>query len=192
MYVLRGAAGYNPVMALLTDWRDHRDRQMLPGAGRRVDEARKDGENLGYDRGIADALAVFANQMRVQMYDKWEMIPILTGHDILRVVMMPSIKLLKELMEQVDNEDLKDKKEQRDRRNEALSSWLFKTSEMLDKAALPEDMMQREIERHRQAVLDGQEEPTEEDREWILETLGKVKQQWSSIERLLPKGVKPE
>jgi hypothetical protein len=186
VYQMKPGRGFNPVMQLLSEWRDRRDRPLLTGA-RKVDEARKEGENLGYDRGVADALAVLANEMRVQMYDKWEMIPILSGDNILTQVMRPSLEKLVELEDTVG--DLGTPAEIRERRNEALSQWLVYSAELLDKAALPEDMEKRETERHRQAVLDKTEEPTDEDREWLLAKLAEVKEQWAELKQYLPEDI---
>lgn len=163
---------YNQVAALFDEWGERRTRNSLFGS-RKVDEARAEGERMGYDRGVAAGLAVLANQIRVELFGHWKTVPILVESDIQAALLRYALEERQRLDNEVDK--IEDATEAAKARKQVRTEWLAWCVDKFQQIAAPKELDEQEFRRHKAAVLAKEEPATEADREWITEEFKKAK-----------------
>jgi len=168
---------YSLTATIIEDWWKRRKQTRTTGTTKAA-QAHTEGWVQGLDLGVEIALAAQANRIRCEMYGHWPRVPLVMAEDVR--ASLTNIALEHE--ERVERLPVKD----HDGRRDAYKGWLaWAVEEIENRFALPEELESEEIERHRAAVLRGEEPANEEDADWIAEVLAKQKAEHEKLVGIL-------
>ena len=177
--------GYSQMGWLLSEWITlHSHNSPLSGHTQK-DQARREGHKSGMSEGAGIGIAAYVNLCRVQYFDKWQYVPVVTGLDVVQDVLRPALKRWNEMKEELAATSYATAKEDRAAMSQAQQDWERYAVDLINQLAIPDALEEQEKNRHRSAVLQGTEDATEEDRSWIEEHAAKAKATADRITALL-------
>jgi hypothetical protein len=127
-----------------------------------------EGHRRGLQAGVCMALSVYGNSVRAEKYSKFEWIAALGGYDF--------EKFLREMADEYSI--LEDKSTD--------MFWVAWHNKFMDIVLSPE-LEDNERNRHRAAVLKGDEAPTEADKQWLEDQIKENRRVLSDLEKLIKK-----
>jgi hypothetical protein len=157
----RNEGEFNPFHQLVYEYYNHRNGTMVLGS-RKVDEARHDGWIEGYREMFAEVFCSEVNKRRFERLTAWESIPIMVGTES-----RGALQLLDQIWSKhVEERPVKEKTD--------WDAFYSDVEALVQNYAWSEEIAGQERDRHRQAVLNGTEPPTEDDIAWLTEEQGKA------------------
>jgi hypothetical protein len=156
---------YDQLQHLITEWWHRRLQEDLGAPSNKKAEDLQKAKQIAYRQGVCAGLAALANNWRCQMFDKWERIPLLSDNDFYAfLVMVEEFMLRPEEPSMVIDDSPETKRKIRDEKRRTIQAFVV---EEFAKIALPDEFDEYERDRHRVAVLAGEEEPTDADKHWL-------------------------
>jgi hypothetical protein len=118
---------------------------------------------------------------RIENFPGWETIQVMPPYEVIRDILRPAVEAKEKILGE-GNEYAALPVEQRTKRLEDLISWVEVRCE---EHCNPPAWRQQEEERHREAVLANEEEPTPADQKWLADYLQEQRDKSTNIEHLL-------
>lgn len=177
---------YNPFFITLADWIVRRNRvDMAVDGGPKMREARHEGKLEGRKEMMCEVIAHEINRRRIEAFKHWKQVPILNSIDSRKELVLIETAY-ESSMELIDENKVNGSK---------VLSWdvfFTKVENILNVSAITPEMMAHETERHRQAVVEGYEEPNESDIAWLTEEEGKASDEVRRLRKLTMKAEKKQ
>ena len=180
MYIAQNPRTFNPTVELFIQLQ-RRENPPVQGENqkqRSISEARRQ----GYREGVVEGITTILNKYRCEMYPHWERVPLLDTHEVGKTVQLwlEKYQTLESNLPSMPKTD-DEKKADREGRDQFFNDLGIEFYSL----AVGGEMEERELERHTQAVLAGEEDPTESDRPWLEERLAKARALNKEIEDLI-------
>jgi hypothetical protein len=141
----------------------------------------------GECEGVATGVAALLNQERGKAFPRLEWIPEIQVHDVQKwldsvVERVKEDKAEKNSLANDKEISAEDRKARLKVIEDEQWTWIL---EGYDALINVEELREADIERRREAILSGAEQPTEEDREWITERAEKARREAEELARIL-------
>jgi hypothetical protein len=166
----RGDGNFNPFHQLTYEYYKKRNRVLV--GSRKVDEARHDGVKDGRREMYKEIFCAEVNRQRFENLVKWDSIPILVGGDARKPLQIID-SLWEAHVDLIPNGTKVD-----------WESFYAKLDALVAVYVWSEEIRGAEADRHRRAVLDGSESPTEDDIAWITEEQGRASDEARRLAKL--------
>ena len=164
MRVVTKPSEYVAVLDLLMEYFEKDTRAII--ASTQKDRAREEGRKAGYKEAIGEGVAAVLTEVRCKRFNKHDVIPVIDGYEVIREVINPSVDLYGLWKAAPGATD-----EERVQRQAQIDEFVQRVGESLETLINDEHLVQSELKRHRDAVLKGEEDATEDDKEWIQSEL---------------------
>lgn len=172
---------YDPFFITLAEWITRRDRVMLSTAGGpKMQEARHEGFNDGRREMMCQVLAVEINRRRIETFKHWKQVPIINAIDSRK-----ELALIEAAYDAAH--ELLDETKVNGAKAVNWDTFYVAVENIVNVTAVPAELMEDETKRHRQAVVEGYEEPNESDYAWLVEEQGKISDESRRLQKLVSK-----
>jgi hypothetical protein len=176
MYVV-SADNFDPVRHLINEAVFH--VRLSPSATTQKAQAKAEGAMQGELDGLAEGVLTLLTRQRCDRYVAWGSVPMVEKHHVLNL-----FKRLNKCWEDLMNEPVPEGTTDYQQRKAMEPKFWEYVDEQLTEIAFPQALEEQEFDRHRQAVLDGTEQPYESDREWLTAKLAEAKDGIKELEKL--------
>jgi hypothetical protein len=175
---------YSPLMYLVHEFTNNQGRTMI-GATKR-DQIAHDNRHKGIDEGIAHGIAELLNVERAKWLNKWQHFPMVDVWEVTKVLVEIQKRNLEDAALKADLPVENEKREERRQLTQEIDDEFERFClGLFDKLVHTDELVLSEQSRHRQAVLKGEEEASDEDQAWVRELAEKAEAQRQQLLALL-------
>lgn len=157
---------FNPALYLVNNFLQTKDRVHTGLNNREQDKV--DAKRNGYTVGVCEGIAAIVGGARANRYSKSPRIILPSARDVETKILFFAVELNEEMMGQMP---ARTPHEEAQKVREAM---MRKIHEHIIQFTFPPEMEDEEMERHKAAVMNGTEQPTEDDYGWMQAELQKI------------------
>lgn len=177
------ADDYSPFHITLADYLVRRNRMQLDTGSPKIREARHEGYQTGRREMMCEVIAHEVNRRRILTFSMWKQVPIINSIDSRK-----ELKLIEDAYDAAH--ELVDENKVNGAKAVNWDSFFKMVEVILDGSAITNEMKADELRRHREAVVNGHEEPDETDIAWLTEEQGKASDEVRRLRNLTMKAEK--